>query len=183
MFLSSFEDLRKSLLDNQHIDSLLHLGPRTFDELSGEVVQNAAFVVSKVDMVYDNGTYYRLVDGYNCADKERMFLDAQVNHTVNIYFSNVEQKNFEIISGYSISYWVSKNVLGYFKNSKPQNFIATQGMATCDNSRFLREWYEINESKLFLNCESIEEAKLSGKKWFPYNKGGEKRRRYAIPLK
>ena len=179
MFLSSFEDLRKSLLDNQHIDSLLHLGPRTFDELSGEVVQNAAFVVSKVDMVYDNGTYYRLVDGYNCADKERMFLDAQVNHTVNIYFSNVEQKNFEIISGYSISYWVSKNVLGYFKNSKPQNFIATQGMATCDNSRFLREWYEINESKLFLNCESIEEAKLSGKKWFPYNKGGEKRRWYG----
>ena len=179
MFLSSFEDLRKSLLDKEHIDSLLHLGPRTFDELSGEVVQNAAFVVSKVDMVYDNGTYYRLVDGYNCADKERMFLDAQVNHTVNIYFSNVEQKNFEIISGYSISYWVSKNVLGYFKNSKPQNFIATQGMATCDNSRFLREWYEINESKLFLNCESIEEAKLSGKKWFPYNKGGEKRRWYG----
>jgi len=179
MFLSSFEDLRKSLLDNQHIDSLLHLGPRTFDELSGEVVQNAAFVVSKVDMVYENGTYYRLVDGYNCADKERMFLDAQVNHTVNIYFSNVEQKNFEIISGYSISYWVSKNVLGYFKNSKPQNFIATQGMATCDNSRFLREWYEINDSKLFLNCESIEEAKLSGKKWFPYNKGGEKRRWYG----
>ena len=179
MFLSSFEDLRKSLLDNEHIDSLLHLGPRTFDELSGEVVQNAAFVVSKVDMVHDNGTYYRLVDGNNCADKERMFLDAQVNHTVNVYFSNVEQENFEIISGYSISYWVSKKVLGYFKNSTPQDFIATQGMATCDNNRFLREWYEINENKLFLNCESIEEAKLSGKKWFPYNKGGEKRRWYG----
>ena len=179
MFLSSFEDLRKSLLDNEHIDSLLHLGPRTFDELSGEVVQNAAFVVSKVDMVHDNGTYYRLVDGNNCADKERMFLDAQVNHTVNVYFSNVEQENFEIISGYSISYWVSKKVLCYFKNSTPQNFIATQGMATCDNNRFLREWYEINENKLFLNCESIEEAKLSGKKWFPYNKGGEKRRWYG----
>ena len=179
MFLSSFEELRKSLLDNEHIDSLLHLGPRTFDELSGEVVQNAAFVVSKVDMVHDNGTYYRLVDGNNCADKERMFLDAQVNHTVNVYFSNVEQENFEIISGYSISYWVSKKVLGYFKNSTPQDFIATQGMATCDNNRFLREWYEINENKLFLNCESIEEAKLSGKKWFPYNKGGEKRRWYG----
>jgi len=46
MFLSSFEKLRKDLLDNLHIDSLLHLGPRTFDELSGEVVQNAAFVIS-----------------------------------------------------------------------------------------------------------------------------------------
>ena len=33
MFLSSFEKLRKTLINKQHIDNLLHLGPRTFDEL------------------------------------------------------------------------------------------------------------------------------------------------------
>ena len=183
MFLSSFEDLRRSLVDNEHIDSLLHLGPRTFDELSGEVVQNVAFVISKAPTTppFDNysGVYFRLVDGRNCADKERLFLDAKDNHTEKIYFEDVDQKNFEIISGYSISYWVSKKVLDYFRKSTPQNFIATQGMATCDNNRFLREWYEVNNNKLFLNCKSIEEAKSSNKKWFPYNKGGEKRRWYG----
>ena len=75
MFLSSFEKLRKTILNNQQIDNLLHLGPRTFDELSGEVVQNAAFIITKT---HSNGfgIYFRLVDGKNCADKEHMFLYA-----------------------------------------------------------------------------------------------------------
>ena len=47
MFLSSFEKLRDIFLHNYVIDSMLHLGPRTFDELSGEVVQNTAFVLTK----------------------------------------------------------------------------------------------------------------------------------------
>ena len=185
MFLSSFEDLRRSLLNSEHIDSLLHLGPRTFDELSGEVVQNVSFVITKAIMTSDlanltsAGLYFRLVDGRNCADKERMFLEAKNNHTESVYYENVDQKNFEIISGFSISYWVSKKVLDYFRNSEPQNFIATQGMATCDNNRFLREWYEVNKNKLYLSCSSIDDAKSSCKKWFPYNKGGEKRRWYG----
>ena len=47
MFLSSFEKLRNIFLHNYIIDNMLHLGPRTFDELSGEVVQNTAFVLTK----------------------------------------------------------------------------------------------------------------------------------------
>ena len=46
LFLASFVELRKSILSKAHVDSLLHLGPRTFDELSGEVVQNVAFVIT-----------------------------------------------------------------------------------------------------------------------------------------
>ncbi|HCD78142.1 MAG TPA: BREX-1 system adenine-specific DNA-methyltransferase PglX, partial [Prevotella sp.] len=112
MFLSSFEKLRNIFLHNYIIDSMLHLGPRTFDELSGEVVQNTAFVLTKPhdpyggitlgevktlpeaekaewkrrfmedvdkdlsDWLVDGakGTYYRLVDGKNCAEKEQLFL-------------------------------------------------------------------------------------------------------------
>lgn len=47
MYLSSFKSLRHIFLHNYAIDSMLHLGPRTFDELSGEVVQNTAFVLTK----------------------------------------------------------------------------------------------------------------------------------------
>ena len=41
MFLSSYEELRNSIIRTQSVDSLLHLGPHTFDEISGEIVQNA----------------------------------------------------------------------------------------------------------------------------------------------
>lgn len=100
MFLSSFEKLRTHLLETLQIDSMLHLGPRTFDELSGEVVQNTAFVVTK-HTPYTTGAYFRLVDGKSCGDKERMFL-ARENG-----YPHVSQQNFEKIPGCPIGYWVS----------------------------------------------------------------------------
>jgi type II restriction/modification system DNA methylase subunit YeeA len=47
MFLSSFEKLRKKIIENERIDSLVHLGPRAFEEIGGEVVQSVAFVLQK----------------------------------------------------------------------------------------------------------------------------------------
>ena len=179
MFLSSFEKLRTQFLTHYNIDNMLHLGPRTFDELSGEVVQNTSFVLSKHEPTEQGGMYYRLVDGKNCADKERLFLEAKNNHDSGIEFLNVPQMNFENMPENPIGYWISQKTLEYYKNSEAQEYTATQGMATCDNKRFLRLWAEVNKETLFLNCSSIIEAKKSNKKWFPYNKGGEKRRWYG----
>jgi len=47
MFLSSYEKLRIKLLENHKIDTLVHLGPRAFEEIGGEVVQSVAFVLQK----------------------------------------------------------------------------------------------------------------------------------------
>ena len=97
MFLSSFEALRRSLLDNHRIDSLLHLGPRTFDELSGEVVQNAAYVVTKLcqsETKESNttGTYFRLIKGRNCYEKEWAFKNAcKLN---DVYYPGISQRLF-----------------------------------------------------------------------------------------
>ena len=62
MFLSSFEKLRKDIIEHYQIDSLLHLGAHTFDELNGEIVQNAAFVISKY-YLNPQGCYYDLTEG------------------------------------------------------------------------------------------------------------------------
>lgn len=201
MFLSSFEKLRCSLLEKYHIDSLLHLGPRTFDELSGEVVQNAAFVITKAHMPScpngeesknvgselgvrkkwtDSGTYYRLVNGKNCSDKEQMFLDAQANHTVKIYYPNVGQENFEKIPGMPVGYWVSNNFIQLFDyGTIKDNLDTRQGLATGDNDSFLRQWFEIDNRKFSANTDSTESALVSGFKWFPYRKGGSARKWYG----
>ena len=174
MFLSSFEKLRTQILKNYNIDNMLHLGPRTFDELSGEVVQNTAFVLSKHEPTPQGGVYYRLVDGKNCADKERLFLEAKqgdgkaiINsklYTIN--YPNVEQKNFEKIPGAPIGYWLSEKTLELIENS---NTIANaaapkQGIATGDNNRFLRYVWEIDKNK---------RGRI---KWVPCTKGGSFRK-------
>lgn len=173
MFLSSFEGLRKSLLENTRIDNMLHLGPRTFDELSGEVVQNVAFVISNTKPL-GNGVYYRLVDGKNCADKERMFFSSD-----SIY-SDVSQQNFEKIPGSPIGYWVSEREYYLISNNKTIGEIAEPraGLQTSDNIRFLRLWYEVSINKTRFNLQR-NDALSSDFKWFPHNKGGADRKWYG----
>lgn len=159
MFLSSFEKLRTRLLTENRIDNMLHLGPRTFDELSGEVVQNTAFVITNCEGKDATGSYYRLVDGKSCGDKERMFLEAQENGGNRIYYPNVSQQDFEKIPGCPIGYWVSKNMIIAFQNSLAYVAITREGLSPADVDRFLRLWHEIDTNRI-------------NKKWFPYQKGG-----------
>ena len=222
MFLSSFEKLRDIFLHNYVIDSMLHLGPRTFDELSGEVVQNTAFVLTKPrfseygmmtnfelaskpleerkaiinklieeedsgefkkNMRETKGTYYRLVDGKNCADKEQMFLANKDGNEdgKHIYYANVEQKNFEKIPGAPIGYWVSPKIQEIFTSNLALSAVASPcvGLQTADNARFLRLWFEPSYSRIRFGCENAALAARSQKKWFPYNKGGGSRRWYG----
>lgn len=173
MFLSSFEKLRTHLLETLQIDSMLHLGPRTFDELSGEVVQNTAFVVTK-HTPYTTGTYFRLVDGKSCRDKERMFLAGENG------YPHVSQQNFEKIPGCPIGYWVSEKMIEAFDNPPLSRFgNAVQGLHTCDNDKFLKLWHEVTNISIGFGCSSIEETVLSQKKWFPINKGGAYRKWYG----
>ena len=182
MFLSSFEELRKSLLDNEHIDSLLHLGPRTFDELSGEVVQNAAFVVSK-SKDYNRGIYFRLVDGKNCGDKESMFLDARNNHTEKIYYQNVRQENFEKIPSCPIGYWISNAMFNVFRFNKLREYgSSSKGIITGDNAKYIRLWYECEFSKINFNAYTPQDTYNNQYIWYPCKKGGTKRKWYGNNL-
>lgn len=180
MFLSSFEKLRNTLLNNFHIENMLHLGPRTFDELSGEVVQNTAFVIAK-HKSDEGGVYFRLVDGKNCTDKKDMFLRALREHTSKVYYQNVFQSNFEKIPGCPVGYWVSPDILRIFTSNLALSAVCspTQGLATADNARFLRLWFEVSRSLYGFGFENAALAARSGLKWFPHNKGGGFRRWYG----
>ena len=178
MFLSSFEKLRNTLLNNYHIENMLHLGPRTFDELSGEVVQNTAFVIAK-HKSDEGGVYFRLVDGKNCTDKKDMFLRALREHTSKVYYQNVFQSNFEKIPGCPIGYWASPNILRIFTSNLALSAVASPcvGLQTADNARFLRLWFEVSRS--LCGFENAASAARSGLKWFPCNKGGGFRKWYG----
>lgn len=180
MFLSSFEKLRNTLLNNFHIENMLHLGPRTFDELSGEVVQNTAFVIAK-HKSDEGGVYFRLVDGKNCTDKKDMFLRALREHTSKVYYQNVFQSNFEKIPGCPVGYWVSPDILRIFTSNLALSAVCSPcvGLQTADNARFLRLWFEVSRSRIGFGFENAALAARSGLKWFPHNKGGGFRRWYG----
>ena len=180
MFLSSFEKLRKKVLDNYQIDSMLHLGPRTFDELSGEVVQNTAFVISRNHKEDVNGIYFRLVEGKSCKEKEQMFLNYS-EQGAKIYYPAIPQSNFEKIPGCPIGYWVSENVLKTFnqKNLISEKSIARSGFSTGNNERYVRQWYEVPLEKIGFSLSSNDDFLSSNYKYVPFTKGGTFRRWYG----
>ncbi|MGA4507010.1 Eco57I restriction-modification methylase domain-containing protein, partial [Propionibacteriaceae bacterium G1746] len=187
MFLSSYEKLRASLLARQRITSMLHLGARAFDSIGGEVVSSTAFVLTNVPPETADaarkrlGMYIRLVDGTSEAEKTAAFHSALQIRARNAGFHLASDADFAGIPGSPIVYWLSEKMRGSFATGRPLSEVANlrQGLATADNNRFLRQWWEVSGRRTAFTCTSREEAAASGARWFPYNKGGEFRKWYG----
>lgn len=76
MFLKSYEQLRKEIIEKSMIVNMIHLGARAFEDIGGEVVQTTSFVIRKAK-ISTNGIYFRLVDE---KDKEAAFLKGNKNN-------------------------------------------------------------------------------------------------------
>lgn len=199
MFLSTFEGLRKNIIENQSIESLLHLSRGVFGADFG--ASSAIIKNSHNEDAY--GTYFRLVERtfqeFEQSHLRMLFEQTLSNHDfkynfkeytkdVNelpysedgnrIYYPNVEQKNFEKIPGAPIGYWVSPKIQEIFTSNLALSAVASPcvGLQTADNARFLRLWFELNYSRIGFGCENAALAARSQKKWFPTTKGGTFRR-------
>ncbi|MDR1541082.1 MAG: BREX-1 system adenine-specific DNA-methyltransferase PglX [Clostridiales bacterium] len=183
MFLSSYELLRKKLFGFEMV-CMAHLGARAFPDIGGEVVQSTAFTMRKAPAGRRKGVYMRLVDYDNAASKERSFLEAAEKCGRGEIAANIFQTDFEKflhIPGNPVAYWATEKAVRLFSEGSALSEMAEprQGLATGDNSRFVRLWHEVDFKKCGFGLSSRLEALESGKKWFPYNKGGEYRKWYG----
>ena len=173
LFQPTFEKVRLDILDNMTFVNMIHLGPRAFDDISGEIVQTAAFVLLKTNIDKYTATYSRVLEGMNEREKEQSFIQKK-----NVY--KVSQDAFSNIPNYSIAYWTSENFRRNFDKSKLSAVAEPKcGMATTNNERFLRGWFETDINRISFDCNSLEQTSLTGRKWFPYNKGGTYRKWYG----
>lgn len=164
MFLSSYEKLRGKLLTNSTILSMAHLGERGFDTIGGAVVSTTAFVVQNAHHASLKGDYVRLVDGKSEAEKSAQMREAIENSDCG-WFYRVSMDDFGKIPGVPILYQLSTQAVESFTKFESVSALGgfKRGTSTADNDRFLRIWFEVSR------C-------LFESKWYPYNKGGTKRR-------
>ncbi len=173
--LSSFEELRVWLLDKQYLVSFLDLGRGIFGSDFGSV----AFICQNAQVNGRRGYYRRLFDRHvevRSIEKIRqLFLNSEYQQY------RVDQHDFAQIPGSPIVYWLSETMLKTFTKGEALEKVAKprQGLATADNNRFVREWWEVSNNRTSFCCTSREEASQSGAKWFPYNKGGDFRKWYG----
>ena len=90
-------------------------------------------------------------------------------------------EDFHEIPGAPIAYSIHRT---QGKRSYATGRLATlqppgRGLITGDNERFLRFWWEVSGSQFGRSSSGRDAARRSGKRWFPYQKGGAYRKWYG----
>lgn len=180
MFIKSYEKLRTALLSNVKIDSLIQLEYSAFEEAT---VPINTFVLKNTKND-ETGTYLRLSDfkGGMMIQAEKV-QEAIADPGVK-YLYRTNQTNFTFIPGTPIAYWAPGAVLRAFHKNTPIYNIARFriGLVTGDSMRFVRYWSEVKFTAIGLNISNDYEARVSRKKWFPYQKGGDFRKWFGNNL-
>lgn len=167
MFLSSFQALREALIATKELIALIDT--RSTGLHADNFTANCSFVVFNGRGGRIAGTYFKLNQPID--KKATALLDAIKNPDCG-YFYRADAATFHDIPGSPIAYWAGDGVIRAFANGSPLGQVTHthMGMATCDNNRFLRLWWEIQNSKRVSPTHypyAWEQIR-----WVPYNKGG-----------
>lgn len=175
MYIKTFEELRRHMLKNYEFTSIVDFGTELFEGKIGHL-PIVSWVNKKADMK-DSNIYAIKLNQFNYAMRDRK--KEEFYNKNNVYI--IKQDLLETIPGSPIAYWISNKMIDCFKENKSLSEVSkpVQGLATADNARFVRSWFEVEYNKIKFNAKTTEEAKNSKAKWFPYNKGGDIRKWYG----
>ena len=178
MFIQSYDRLRDFLYNSNVIESLIQFEYSAFEEAT---VPICTFTFSKCKVYGKRGCYLRLTEFRGGMEVQRKkTLEAIANKQCGFYYEQ-SSESFSKIPGQPIAYWVEPGVIDAFDKGKTLSEVARtrQGLASSDNNRFLKLWWEPIISKIGFSMKNAQEAQKSNCKWFPCNKGGEYRKWYG----
>ncbi len=177
MFLSTFEEFRERLMSEAWVVMLAQHDYHLFQER----IDTTAFVLRKEadeeTRREREGVFFRLVKGRDGEEKRLAFEDAvgacRSGKSHPLVFM-AKQADFEAVPGKPWVYWIPERFIKMFSELETIATVAPprQGMATADNFRFLRKWWEVGKTRIGLGFTSCDETEKAREAWFPYMKGG-----------
>jgi hypothetical protein len=175
MFLSSFAELRKWLLEHHCFASLLHLGRGIFGSDFGTV----AFVLeNKAPTPRHTPCFRKLFDKH---------VDVRSNETIQRNFLTpglgeycIEQERLMEIPGFPFAYWIKDIATKAFRQGLVEDVGRTRrGLQTGEKDRFIRCWHEASFNSTDFWSRGRDDAFDPSKKWYRFNNGGSFRKWYG----
>jgi hypothetical protein len=163
MFTAAFERMRSKLCEQSNVETVAHFGPGLFEVGNPGTLQTAAIVLRRKPTNDRLATFFRLVD----AEEKETALAKQIESSAGI---RIAQADLSASPRGAWMYWISPTVSRAFADLPKLGGIAPprQGLATTDNARFVRYWWEVEPPGFA----------AERRKWMPYAKGGRFRRWY-----
>lgn len=161
MFIKTYEELRKFIIMNKSLISLVQMEYSAFEEAT---VPICSFIL--LNKKSDNKSLcFRLSEFKGGMEVQKQKVLEALNNNQCNYFYEADQLNFLKIPGNPIAYWVSDRGFLAFSNSKISDYyIVRNGISTGNNEKYLRLWHEVS---------------IENDYWKPCNKGGSYRKWYG----
>lgn len=176
MFIKTYEKIRNYIVKNKSITSLIQMEYSAFEEAT---VPICTFIL-KNGKDKNKGLYIKLSEFRGGMEVQRKKVIEAINDPECTYFYETNEENFKKIPGMPIAYWASAAIINVFENKKIVDYAyGCNGLTTGDNNLWLRFWAEVPIRKICFNACTNEVSAITGKKWFPYNKGGNFRKWYG----
>lgn len=186
MFISSYEQLRKRLIERDTVSSLIQLEYSGFD---GATVPICSFVLRR-GQSDETGVFVRLSDFVGAAvqgprtleiisaDRSQRAGKATTGMERHLY--RIATSEFAKVPGAPIAYWLSDEMRAVFGFEPLERVFTTRlGLSTANNEQFLRYWWEVSRHRIARGCADRRAAESTGARWFPYQKGGSFRKWYG----
>lgn len=182
MFLSSFSELRRKMLEKDLI-SMLHLGTNAFEDISGEIVSTTSFIYRCTNIKDFMSIFYRLSNQKNKVNKEKLFFETKLKGIDSNIVYKKNARTFNNIPNNPFSYYSNNQILENFKNTNIGDILfPRQGLACGDVKKYKRLWFEVDVNKIGIGYDSVESFHKSKKKYVFINDGGKFRKWYGNNL-
>ncbi len=166
MYIKTFEDVRKFMLDKMHISLFVEWGYLGMFHQSARV-DAAMYILEKepkdvpvqfikLNDIYEGRRYEAFVKDY----------DDLLANRPNKHNITLPQEKLKIIEGWPFIYWISDGFREKFTEKALDEILKPrQGIATGNNDKCVRHWWEVEQSELSVEVNDE-------KKWKFYSKGG-----------
>lgn len=176
MFISSYEDLRKFVIDNTNIETFIQM---EYSALEEATVPICSFVLNN-EKNGNDGIFFDLSDFTGGMKVQEKYFIKAINENVNYkYFRNTNL--FNNMSGKQLAFQNNEKMFDLFKNTKKLSEFAVPkcGLKTGITEKYVKNWFEVDFNDIGFNILNREDSVKSSKKWFPASNGGEYRKWYG----
>lgn len=170
MFIKTFEDVRKFMLEETHINVMVDYGLDRVNLFGPGILLDATFYtldMNKRDRT--SGIYFNITTNQQEKYKKSSLAQAYedyLNNRPNDRVYTLPQSKLKGIKSYPFIYWISDEFREKFGKECLGNYLkAKKGLGT-ENIRFFRFWWEVEKDKI------SKDYSIDHKKWVTYLKGG-----------
>ena len=165
MFIKTFEDVRKFMIEETHINVMVDYGLDRVNLFGPGILLDATFYTLDMNkQEKTDGIYFNITANQQEKYKKGSLAEAYddyLNNRPNNRVYTLPQSKLKGIKSYPFIYWISDEFRKKFDSVSLEEVTnVQQGLVTGDNDRFYRYWWEIENKNKWFDCP----------KGGPYNK-------------